>query len=186
MGLFRVHKPDLLNAITGKRVFASLNETNRFRNDWIGHSGIASDKEQARRLGLLEEELSKLRLAMGDCFRDILILRPGLSEYKGGMHNYVVERLMGAKTIFREVNVQSTVPMDSEKLYLLDMSMNLPLELLPLFRMFSSPDAEKNACYFYNRIDKGSVRWVSYHFEQESERMEQDLELVSLIDDLEG
>ena len=186
IGLFRVHKPNLLDAIAGKSIFKSLDETNRNRNDWIGHGGIASRREQARRLEILEQELSKLRQAIGDCFRDILILRPQQCEYKDGMYNYVVESLMGTKTIFQEVNIQTTIPMDSGKLYLFDTSMNVPLELLPLFRMFSSPDTEKNACYFYNRVEKDSVRWVSYHFEQESEVMEQDQELMSLILDLEG
>lgn len=43
------------------------------------------------------------------------------------------------------------------------------LKLLPFVKVMPSPKAEGNACYFYNRQQKDGIRFLSYHFESESE-----------------
>ena len=35
------------------------------------------------------------------------------------------------------------------------------------------PASAENACYFYNRSQKGTARFVSYHFDQEAEIVEE-------------
>ena len=42
------------------------------------------------------------------------------------------------------------------------------MELLPLVRLGTSQEAQ-NAWYFFNRVEGKQARFVSYHFEQESD-----------------
>ncbi len=44
-----------------------------------------------------------------------------------------------------------------------------------------SPKTQANAIYFYNRMNGKDVRWVSYHFEQESEIIAPDSGIDSAI-----
>jgi hypothetical protein len=44
---------------------------------------------------------------------------------------------------------------------------------------------QETACYFYNRLEKEAVRWVSYHFESKAERLEPDRAILSLIREVE-
>ena len=43
------------------------------------------------------------------------------------------------------------------------------LKLLPLVKVMPSPKTEENACYFYNRQQKDGIRFLSYHFESDSD-----------------
>jgi hypothetical protein len=44
-----------------------------------------------------------------------------------------------------------------------------------------SPTTEQNACYFYNRVERDGVRWISYHFENESEIVKPDDEVLQAL-----
>lgn len=44
-----------------------------------------------------------------------------------------------------------------------------------------SPSREQNACYFYNRVEKEGVRWISYHFEKEADVVVHDDRLESFL-----
>jgi hypothetical protein len=59
--------------------------------------------------------------------------------------------------------------MDHGDLYLLDPDGDRALKLLAFIRVMPSPKTEANACYFYNRRQADSQRFVSYHFEADSE-----------------
>ena len=49
-----------------------------------------------------------------------------------------------------------------------------PLKLIPLIRVGSSPTSAKNACYFFSRLERdGGARFVSYHFTDKPELLEQ-------------
>lgn len=43
------------------------------------------------------------------------------------------------------------------------------IKLLPFVRVMPSPKTEANACYFYNRRGNQQQKFVSYHFEVDSE-----------------
>jgi hypothetical protein len=60
-----------------------------------------------------------------------------------------------------------------------------PLQLLHFVRMLPAPDTEEIACYFFNRLEKNGVRWVSYHFEKDAERVTPDAAIVNLISEAE-
>jgi len=76
--------------------------------------------------------------------------------------------------------------MDEDELYCYDIASRRALHLLHFVRMLASPETEDTACYFYNRMEKGGARWVSYHFEKAAERVETDSSLVRIIEEVES
>jgi hypothetical protein len=185
LALYKTQRVDLIDALASKTLYAILKTVNTYRNDWKAHGGVESAKEQARRLALLESELARMREVFADSFSEWLLLRPDQSQYREGIFQYTATSLMGTRTIFRKVPVETSLPMEADKIYLLDMISHTPLEIVPFFRMMPGPRTEETACYFYNRIVRDGVRWVSYHFEQEAEVIRPDKALVELIQELE-
>ena len=72
----------------------------------------------------------------------------------------------------------------TERTLYLDVGNSVPLELLPFFRMRSSPTGADNACYFFNRVEKEGIRWVSYYLEAKPEEVVPDDALVKVLGDL--
>jgi len=110
-----------------------------------------------------------------------------MSSYAGRIHHYAFENLVGAQRIFKQGALDTTEVRDASELYCFDIATRGPLQLLHFVRMFSAPETEEMACSFYNRLEKNSsVRWVSYHFEKTAERVEPDLAVLKLINQVEG
>ena len=60
--------------------------------------------------------------------------------------------------------------LDVDHLYLLKKDSTRALKLIPLIQVDSSPQSAKNACYFFNRLEReGGARFVSYHFTDKPE-----------------
>jgi hypothetical protein len=53
--------------------------------------------------------------------------------------------------------------------------------VLPLVFIGASPPSAKNACYFFNRMEKDGVRFVSYHFADRAELTERFAEASAAI-----
>lgn len=183
--MFRTNRANFVEALSKQELYTALKTVNNYRNEWKAHGGVESEQEQERRLAALETELARIRDIFRGVFDDLLLISPKQSEYRGGTFHYTVTNLMGSRTIFRQRTVQTAEPMDAEKLFLLDLNSHEPLELLPLMAMFTSPQSKEQACYFYNRMDKEGMRWVSYHFDEEAERrMATDEDLLNLFDEI--
>jgi hypothetical protein len=176
-------RPDtgFLEMLTSKKIFAILREVAEYRNLWKAHSGIVSRRESEDRLTLLKASLSQARQVMSDWYNTALLLSPESNEYTDGIFHYQVKALMGTRTTFKKVGVETLTPMDKHKLYLLHNNQLRPVELLPLFRLKESPRTQQNACYFYSRLVGEDVRWVSYHFEGEAELVCADNELRAAL-----
>jgi len=182
--LYALTDPDNLRQLTSKDLFEVLEGAQEHRNSWKGHAGVESSAEAKRRLTILEAELAKVHEVLGYCFAGWLLVRPGGGEFREGIFTYAVDVLMGPNPLFPQRTAQSTVPMDVSKLYLMQETAPRPLELVPLIRFLSSPEQEENACYFYNRVQRDQVRWVSYHFEREWEKVGPDPELLAFLTDV--
>jgi hypothetical protein len=183
--MFKTHDSARVEAISNKAVFSALERANRYRIDWKGHGGIVSPREQTRRLTLLQEELTHLWAALGTAFEEWWLIRPGPSEFTRGIYRFRAEMLAGSRQIFKQAEIETPVVMDSSELYFIDAATRLPLQLLHFFRMMHSPEGEESACYFYNRLEKEGIRWVSYHFEGQAERLEPDQGILNLIQEVE-
>lgn len=118
-------------------------------------------------------------------FEALWLVRPGANKHTKGVYYYTVEKLTGSRQVFAQERIQTTTAMDSEELYVFDTASQQPLQLLHFFRMMPSPRTEEIACYFYNRVEKNGIRWVSYHFEKDSDAVSPDPSVVKLIREVE-
>ena len=89
---------------------------------------------------------------------------------------------MGSSQIFEEKLINTTKPLDSNKLYLANRESQTPLELLPIFKMMPVPETEEIACYFYSKIaSSDEIRYVSYHYSSAPERFDKDTRMAEFI-----
>lgn len=179
--LFGNPSTEFLSMITDKGLFAVLKEVNDYRDQWKGHSGALSNQEHKQHLHLLESKLSEIKKVMQDKWESLLLVSPMVTQYSEGIFEYQVRSLVGSRIPFKQVIVRTLKPMDKSKLYTLHFQQQHPVELLPFVRLMESPKTQENAFYFYNRMDGDKVRWVSYHFDKESEIIRPDIMINSAI-----
>ena len=106
-----------------------------------------------------------MRKFIADGFEDSKIISAKQGELEDGVWTFLAKELVGAKSPFKETEIKSLFGLDKKKLYLAHSNQNEPVELLPFIKFVEASDA----VYFYSRIESKNVRWVSYHFEKESE-----------------
>jgi hypothetical protein len=156
---------NFLIMITNKGIINILTAVADLRNKWKGHGGITSEQENRQRVTILEQELNELREHIADGFEETIIVAPSTSSFEDGIFNFNVKELLGARTPFNEISINSLIPLDKKKLYLVHKNQTKPIELLPFIKYVEASDA----IYFYTSIESKDVRWVSYHFEKEAE-----------------
>ena len=178
--LFRTNSADFIQTISSKELFGVLNRAAGIRNR-DAHSGIKAELSNSKRLSLAESELDKFRSIFSSIFEDIVLFTPLSNQYREGVFKNVITKLKGSRQIFVEDYIKTIIPLDSEKIYLSEKQEKKPLELLPFIKMTKSPDNEKIACYFYNRLEGQIPAWVSYHYEGQPEIEMEDKELLKII-----
>lgn len=156
---------DFMSLLLSKNINPILEKVLAYRNNWKGHGGISNEKDNKNRIIFLEQELNNLRYLIKGAFDECRVVSPSTSKYQEGVFKFKAKELIGNKTPFNEILIDSLIPMDENKLYLFHLGQNKPIELLPFIKF----NQESKACYFYNRIETSSVRWVSFHYEQKSE-----------------
>ncbi|MDA3936799.1 MAG: hypothetical protein PF636_08070 [Actinomycetota bacterium] len=162
--------PDsMASMLVDRKIYSTLGEVVDLRNQWLGHSGAVNDDVYRQRISVLESHLSTLRSRIGDGWHGSLLAAPINNTFDGGVYRYAVYRLVGTRHPFVQAEVITTNALKQSRLHLVNTGGG-SLELLPLLRLMESPRTSQNACYFYNRVLKGgSVRWVSYHYDQDAE-----------------
>jgi len=170
--LFKTERISFIESLTNKELFKILEEVKDLRNR-KAHGGVETPEFDLQNLKLLELKLSNIRSIIHN-YEGINLIKPGSCEISDGIYKYKMTNLMGSRNIFKEQECDLIVPMDSKCLYLIDVNYKIPLQLLPFIKFYESPSQEKNACYFYNHINKEGVHWVSYHFAKQNEIKEKD------------
>lgn len=168
LSLFGSPSNEFIEFITNKKVITILEEVREYRNKWKAHGGISSNQEDLNRVTLLEQKLNNLRQEIKDAFSNCRLIVADNSKYKNGIFTYKTKELVGTRTPFNEVEIESLIPLDSNKLYFLHQNQNRPIELLPFIKY----NQESKACYFYSSIESNDIRFVSFHFEQNAEFIE--------------
>ncbi|AEG17860.1 DEAD/DEAH box helicase family protein [Methanobacterium paludis] len=160
-----------INMLTNKKLYNILNQVVNYRNQWEGHGPIVSPKDYEERLCILRNEVLKVRKLISNAYNNISLVLPGETRYENGVFHYKVKKLMSTRAPFKNEELKTRTPMDSTKKYLIHGNEGTPIELIPLFDIIESPEMKQEACYFYNNYDKKNdrVRFVSYHFNKESE-----------------
>ena len=169
--LYRARTTTWVTAISSKQIYRALDQANVYRNEWKGHTSTTEDQTLLqRRIRKLEDQLSIIRNGIGYELGRVHLLKPINMRYQEGVFSNRVRRLKGSRTYFKQTTVETTVPMEDDRLHILEEGASRPLTLLPFFKMMPSPRSEQNACYFYNRMADGrKVRWLSYHFDSSDE-----------------
>lgn len=178
--MFRTESRGVVDMLLNPALFSVFHSVSHWRNDWKGHGGVRSAAMLRDQLGRLQGKLELLRELLSEGFGQYILVRTGAAQYDGDLHHVDCDLLMGRDAIFRQIEVESIEPVVAKRLYLVDADKRRPLALLPFFRMMAPPTVSDNACYFFNRLESGGERWVSYHFEQQGEVTvrEQSLEQV--------
>ncbi|HLW01389.1 MAG TPA: hypothetical protein VKT82_22225 [Ktedonobacterales bacterium] len=172
-----------IEMLADRKLSNTLDEVREYRNRWKGHGGVARRQEIQERLVLLEARLSEVRRIISDQHAAAKLLISGSMELDEGIFHHQAKLLMGTRTPFRTIKVDTLAPMESRKLYLLYEQQYRPIKLLPFIRLMESPKTEQSACYFYSRLVDGQrVRWVSYQFEGEPELDQPDVEVQAALE----
>jgi hypothetical protein len=158
-----------LDVLLSKELLQTLRATSSLRNALKGHSGIVNDEVAGTHLAGLEAHLGNLRASVGERWQLYVLYRTGKFEFRDGICFADAERVMGTRAPFAVDVVELTRPADSGQLHLLGPGARDAVPLLPFVRVMPSPRTALNACYFYNRKTKEGVRFVSYHYAEDSD-----------------
>jgi hypothetical protein len=166
--MFRTNSSAVLEMLFDRRLLTVLQTSNSVRNN-RAHSGVASARDTEISHAQLVDLIQTCRSVMGTTWERYELVQPAECRFIGGQFEYKVRRIMGTRTPFA-TEVRKTIEgMEDGSLHLLDPDGERALKLLAFIRVMPSPKTEANACYFYNRRHTSGQRFVSYHFEADSE-----------------
>jgi len=155
----------LPETLSGVGLAAILSTTNKMRNDWSGHGGVVGQEEAQLRNEQLLSEVQKLREAMAEMWTKVQLIHALHCRPRRGVFENEVAVLIGSNSEFLTETRSMATWLDVERLYLCNEDSGRALKLLPLIQVGPTPPSAKNACYFFNRLERdGSARFISYHF----------------------
>lgn len=162
--LFSDKSNELPRALSNAALGQIFSEANRMRNDWTGHGGAVppalADQRHMQALELLE----KLRIHFSSVWKNVRLVQPVVGRDMETYHENDVRLLVGSNNSFVTETVITGSSLSTTRLYLVSGDETQALKLEPLVRMAASPADEMNACYFFNRFEGASARFVTYHF----------------------
>lgn len=158
--------PEALSRIELATIFSS---TNKMRNDWGGHGGVVGQEEAEMRNQQLLAEVQKLRETIADTWTETQMIHALHCKPRRGVFENEVAILMGSNNEFLKETREMATWLDVERLYLSKKNSGKALKLLPLIQVGPSPQSAKNACYFFSRLERDGVRFISYHFTDKPE-----------------
>jgi hypothetical protein len=183
--VFRVSDLERLERVASVALTSTIkDEAATYRNNWIGHSARVRDDEWRRRLALAEETLAKIRGGLGDAFEGWELIRAGRGGNHGGVISLSIERVTGPQRAFRRSTVELQEWPIEGRLYMLEAGATAALALSPLLALKRGPASTEDACYFFDRLEGDSVRWVSFHFEGDPEVRDNAPDVHALIAEL--
>jgi hypothetical protein len=158
----------LPEALSRKELGTILSAANKMRNV-RSHGGVVSQEEAQLRNEQLVSEVQKLRDAMTDVWTDVQLIRSLHSRPRRGVFENEVAVLMGSNSEFLTEMRSMATWLDVEHLYISNKTSGRALKLLPLVQFGPSPQSAKNACYFFNRLERDGAHFISYHFTDKPE-----------------
>jgi hypothetical protein len=182
-----VRSPAFIRLTTGKPLWTLLDGLSGERNE-EKHGGRKGQSERRQQLTLLEAALAEFRAVSQEAFEEVQLVRPGEGAFRSGVNEYrKALHLSGFATTFRKDLLESTVQLEADALYLVDVSdepTRAGLKLAPLVRLGPDQESDEKACYFYNRLTATGAEYVSHASEQESRIPVEDEELSAFFDRL--
>lgn len=185
LDLFALSDVSRLASVSSRDLVGALRtEAADYRRNWIGHAAVVGPSEWERRQAQAEATLGRIREAIGDAFIGWELVRAGSGRNRDGVVTTSVERLTGSRSLFRQDTIQLRQWPEDGCLYMLERDAGLVLKLASLFRLRRSPESVEDAAYFYDRIEKDGIRWISYAYESAPEVVEPDADTIALIKQL--
>jgi hypothetical protein len=154
-------------ALSRKELAEIFSATNKMRNDWSGHGGVVGPGEAELRNQLLLEKVQNLRDVIADTWAETQLIQALHCRPRRGVFENEVAVLMGSNNEFLKETREMATWLDVERLYLSKKDSGNALQLLPLIQIGPSPRSAKNACYFFNRLQRDGARYISYHHTDE-------------------
>lgn len=170
--------------LCSKEIIDVLQKTNSMRNNWTGHGGIVGQEEAQHRNEQLFGQVEKLRQAMSDVWDTSVVVNALNCKPRKGVFENEIAMLKGSNSEFLKESRTMSTWLDIDSLYIINGKQERALKLLPLISMKSSHGTAKDACYFFNKIEKDKVRFVSYHFSNRPELVEPNDEVFDTIKQL--
>jgi hypothetical protein len=164
---------ELQEMLSSIKLLNIISTTNHMRNNWGGHTGFVSPEESRLRHEQLVSKLQELREAMPVVWSQTQLIKSNYCKPKSGVFENEVAILMGSNSEFLKEKRQLSEFLDVDRIYLATKGCTRALKLLPLVEISSSPQSAKNACDFFNRTERNGIRFITYHFSEISERIEQ-------------
>ncbi len=171
--LFRTRNRELIKAIASRRLVEVIQKANTLRNDYSGHTGAVGDTKAKKVNEEFDQFIEIVRETFGVCWENYELFLPGPCTVKSGIYYYKGSKVMGVRTPFRFETLELVEAMEDGHLHLKSPDEQRTLKLLPLVRIMPSPKTNENACYFYNRLQKGGIRFLSYYFEPDPEVLQE-------------
>jgi hypothetical protein len=170
-GIYGTTDLKVMEMLSDSKLLGILQQANKIRNDWQGHRGAISEDTAKSVHDQLMDLVQQLRGLFGRNWQRYELIQPDEGRYRQGLHHVTCKRLMGTRSApFEERLYESRHPLEAESLYLFDSVHQSGLQLRPFIEVIPSPEKQATACFIFNRREKdGAARWISYHFEQESE-----------------
>jgi hypothetical protein len=166
--MFATASRDVLEMLFDSRLVTALQAANSIRNG-KAHGGVLGPSGIREAHSQLMDLVQTCRSITGGIWERYELVQPSECRFSGGVFNYKVRLITGTRTPFLTDDRRTVEGMEDGHLHLLDPEGDRAMRLLPFVRVMPSPKTASNACYFYNRNQAGSQRFVSYHFEEDSE-----------------
>lgn len=165
--IYATQNSNTLKALFDPQLNSHIQNAIRIRNQQA-HGGAMGRAQNEHVVRELKRMVDDLRGSMGRFWKNFELIQAGSMEYCGDVYQIQAKKLMGNRQPFASIQVESKFPLKTNQIYLFDKEARTGLHLLPLIIMGKSPE-QQNICYIYNRAEANGPKYVSYHYEAESE-----------------
>jgi hypothetical protein len=156
---------DFYTNLASRQLLDAINPVPEKRNKVYGHGGIVSEI-------IAQKQIAELSPSLSFVFQKLLVygplrlIYPQSMKKSNGLYFIKVKKLDGTHYPFAEEEIRSELDMDTESLYLFDPSSRYRLKLLPeLVKLIQCEHCGNWSIYFYTKMDKNQVRYISYQNE---------------------
>ena len=158
-----------LDVITDKSLYNVLDNVKKDRNYWKGHGSFLGERKINELLSKHNENLKSLKTNLISLFSSFELIQAKIIKYQGGDFNHEVISFMGSSQFFKTKIIKTKTPMEYDHLYILHKGSERPIKLIPYIKFIPGSKTDHKVFYFYNRIDRNQIRYMSYHNEDDSE-----------------
>ena len=158
-----------------------LDVARRYRNSWKGHAGYMKPSDAERLDNELQQSIRAFYEITSSLFRRFQLVRPGKAEVTDTGMKFEIEKLSGSDPTFEKEQVELDRPSKTNALAFWMNGARTMCRAPPFFRLGVPQKPRETSFYVFNRVENGSIRWVSYQETQEQELFGRDDELFGII-----